>query len=241
MLGVLTYLIVAQGHAPSKTSGSGAMAEISKQPTGPFLLAVLSAGLLAYGIWRLIQVVTGVEPSARDDPSAWKRFGWLVIAAIYFALFSQAVSLIAGSGGSGGPSNHPQPYAAKMLSWPAGPELVGAVGAGVVIGGLALAIWGCVHNYSKVLAERQMKPAEHWAARITGIFGNVTRGVLVVLVGIYLLLSAVDDKPGKVKSLDQLLETIVHGPAGPWWLTIAATGLIAFAAYSGFEARYRRI
>ena len=244
VLALLAYLIVARGHAPSQASGQGALAEIEKQPAGPLLLGLLSAGLVAYGLWRLAQAIFGVDPSESDRPSGWKRFGWLWIAGVYFALFAQAVQLMgSGSAGrsGGGPSTHPQPYAAAMLGWPAGPELAGLLGAGIIIGGVALAIWGCVHDYSDTLRQERMYRGEQIASRVTGIFGNVTRGVLIALIGVYFILAAVDDAPSKVKSLDQLLQTVEREPAGLWWLAIAATGLAAFAVHSAFETAYRRV
>jgi hypothetical protein len=241
VLSVLAYLIAARGTSPSQTSGEGALAEIAKQPAGPLLLGILSGGLVAYGAWRLVQVVTGIEPASSDRPSVWKRIGWLAIACVYFSLFAHAVSLMSGSGSSGGASSHPTPYAARVLGWPAGPELLGLAAVGIIIGGIALAIWACVHDYSETLQEGRMRPAERVGARVTGISGNVARGALVLAVGMYLLLAAIDDTPSKVKALDQLLETVVRQPAGPWWVAIAATGLAAFALYSLIEAVYRKV
>jgi len=211
----------------------------------PVACAGLAARTVIYAVLaRLAQAIFGVDPSESDRPSGWKRFGWLWIAGVYFALFAQAVQLMgSGSAGrsGGGPSTHPQPYAAAMLGWPAGPELAGLLGAGIIIGGVALAIWGCVHDYSDTLRQERMYRGEQIASRVTGIFGNVTRGVLIALIGVYFILAAVDDAPSKVKSLDQLLQTVEREPAGLWWLAIAATGLAAFAVHSAFETAYRRV
>ncbi|MHB1987317.1 MAG: DUF1206 domain-containing protein [Acidimicrobiales bacterium] len=241
VLGVLAYLIVARGESPSQASGEGALAEIAKQPFGPVLLGLLSAGLIAYCVWRAVQAITGIEPAARDTASVAKRVGWSVIAVVYFALFTQALSILAGSGSSGGPSSHPQPYAAAVLGWPGGAELLGLLGAGIAIGGMALAVWGCVNDYGEKMEQGRMGHGQSVALRATGIFGNVTRGLLAVLIGVYLLVGAVDGSPSKVKNLDQALQSVAHSPGGPWWLAIAATGLVAFAVFSGFEAVYRRI
>lgn len=241
MLGVLAYLIVAQGRAPSQASGTGALAEIAKQPTGPFLVGVLSAGLLCYGLWRLAQAVAGVEPAAQDRPSVWKRAGWLAIAVMYFVLFAEALSILMGKGASGGPASHPQGAAATVLSWPGGPFLLGIAGAGLAAGALALGIWACVHRYGETLDEHRARPWVRPASRLTGIAGNVTRAALLALVASYTFLAAVDDAPSREKSLDQSLEAVMHSPAGAWWIALAATGLIGFAVYSVFEVLYRRI
>jgi hypothetical protein len=41
--------------------------------------------------------------------------------------------------------------------------------------------------------------------------------------------------------LDGALARIHHQPFGPWLLGLAAAGLLVFAVYSLFEARYRRL
>lgn len=241
VLSVLAFLIVARGHSPSQASGSGALAEIAKQPAGPFLLGVLSAGLLCYAVWRLLQAVFGVEPAASDRPSYWRRFGWLLIAGLYVALFAEALSILFGSGGSGGPSNHPQGDAARLLSLPGGPGWLGLVGAALAIGGVSLGLWGCLHDYGEVLEKDRMNRPGQLAARLTGATGNLTRGALLVLVAVYFLMAAVENTPSKVKSLDQALESVVHQPTGPVWIGLAAFGLLAYASHSVLETIYRRI
>lgn len=240
MLGVLAFLIVANGRPPSQASGTGALAEIAKQPAGPFLLGLLTAGLLCYAAWRLAQVVTGIDPAARHRPSAWKRLGWLAITVLYVALFAEAMSILAGGGSSGGPANHPQGAAATVLSWPAGPVLLGVVGAALAIGAVSLGVWGCVHDYVETL-EPGLSRSVRVLSRISGTAGNLTRAAMMALIASYTFVAAVDDAPSRVKSLDQSLEAVAHSPAGPWWIGLAATGLISFAAFSALEARHRRV
>lgn len=237
---ILACFLVADGFSPSQTSGEGALAEVAKQPGGPELLGLLSLGLLAYALWRLMQAVFGVEPAESDRPPLVKRFGWLCIAGLYLSLFSEAISILSGSG-SGSVSNHPQSVAAPLLSWPGGPGWLGLVATALIAGGVSLAIWGAVHDESKELETRQMRPWLVRTTRIFGIIGNVTRGGLLVAVGGYFMAAAVDDTPSKVKSLDQLLETTVRTPGGPVWAGVAAAGLACFGVFSAVEARYRRV
>lgn len=241
ILAVLAYMIVADGRPPSQASGTGALNEIAKQPAGPFLLGLLSAGLLCYGGWRLAQAIAGVEPSAHDRPSVWKRVGWLAIAVVYFVLFAEALSILTGNGASGGPANHPQGAAGTVLSWPGGTFILGLAGAALAAGAVSLGVWGCVHDYGETLDEHRAPKWVRPASWISGVVGNLTRAALLALVASYTFLAAVDDAPSREKSLDQSLEAVVHSPAGPWWIALAATGLVGFAVYSVFEVRYRRI
>ncbi len=241
ILAVLAALIVAHGRPPSQTSGSGALAEVVKQPAGPFLLGLLSAGLFCYGCWRLLQAFAGAEPSEGDRPSAVQRLAWLAIGALYFLLFAEALAIIEGSGGSGGPANHPQGAAATVLAWPGGPYLLGVVGAALAAGAVGLAVWGCVHDYRETLDEHRAAAWVGMAGRVTGTVGNLTRAALVALVASYTFVAALNDAPSREKSIDQSLEAVMHSSAGAWWIALVAFGLVTFAAYSVIEALYRRV
>lgn len=241
ILAVLAALIIDHGRPPSQASGSGALAEVAKQPTGPFLLGLLSAGLVCYGCWRLLQAIAGVEPSEGDRPSVMQRIAWFAIGAVYFLLFAEALAILEGSGGSGGPANHPQGAAATVLSWPGGPVFLGVAGAALAAGAVSLAIWGCVHDYRETLDERRAPTWVPMAGRVTGTVGNLTRAALLALVASYTFVAAVNDAPSREKSIDQSLEAVMHSPAGAWWIALVALGLVAFAAFSVIEALYRRV
>lgn len=241
VLGALAAMIVGDGRPPSQTSGSGALAEVAKQPAGPFLLGLLGAGLLCYGGWRLVQAVADAEPATDDAPSVPARAGQLAIAAVYFLLFADALSILGGAGASGGPANHPQAAAATVLSWPAGPVVLGLCGAALAIGGIALGGWGCAHDYTRALDTRRAPPWTRLASRLTGIVGNLTRAALLAMVATYTFVAAIDDAPAQVKSLDQSLEAVLRSPGGAWWIALVATGLIVFASFSVLEALYRQV
>jgi hypothetical protein len=245
---VLAYLacdIATRSKPPSQASGSGALAEVAKQPAGPVLLGLVAAGLAAYGCWRLSQALRPPSES-HSDTFPWKRIGWAAVGIVYFVLCAQAVSLMAGSGsgsgggGGGGASSHPKPIVASVLSWPGGPGWVGL--AGVVLGGagVALAIWAIVRDDSKILDLGRMSPRLRLASKVTEIGGNVTRAFLIVLVSVYLVAAAVTDDPQRARSLDSALESLAHGPAGPLVLGIVAAGLVMFSASTLIEARFRK-
>lgn len=240
--GLLAYFafdIARYGSSPEPASGQGALRAIARQSDGPVLLAVLSVGLLGYAIWRAVQASGGGGGERRA--SVVKRVGFLVSGAVYAALFVEALLLIAGSGGGGSVSSHPQPLVRQVLRWPAGPDLVGVAAAALLAGGIGLAIWSCVHDLDKTLDTGRMGRRQLRLARATSIGGDVTRGLLIALIGAYLMVGAVDDNPAKVKSLGQVLKTIAGKPYGEWALILAAIGLLAFAVFSVVEAVYRRL
>lgn len=239
ILAILAADIVLHGSAPAKADSQGALAEVAKQPAGPVLLGILAAGLLAYALWRAAQLLgtRGSEPSRNG---VIKRIGWAAAGIIYLGLCAQAVSIMVGRASGGGPSSHPTPLVASVLTWGGGQVLVGLVGFGVAFAGIGLAVWGCTHDYSKVFEVGRMSHNSLLAARITGIVGEVTRGLLVLLVSIYLIIAAITDQPSHVKSFGGSIAALVHDPFGIALLALTALGLLMFALYSCFESAYRK-
>ena len=242
--GLLAYFateIAIHGNSPDQASGTGAITEIAHQPGAPLLLTLLSIGLLAYGLWRMTQAI-GSSHSGVVAESAAKRIGWGAIGVVYLALFGQAISTLVGSRtSSGGHGSQPAPLVGRVLRWPAGPEVVGFVGVAIVAGGLALLIWACAHKFDKTFETERMSRTTRFAARVSQVFGDVTRGILIALIGIYVLMSAVTDDPSNAKSLGQVLESLARRSYGGTLIGIAALGLLAFAVSSVFEAFYRRV
>jgi Domain of Unknown Function (DUF1206) len=249
--GLLAYIAadLALTHtSPAEANGSGALSEVGRQPAGRALLAVLAVGLAAYALWRLAQALSRQNPEEKDRPeketmSTIQRAGWICTAIVYFFLFGQAavlaVSAQSGGSGSGGPSAHPQPFVATVLRWPAGPVWVGLAGGGLAIGGAALVVWGSFHDYSNVLDTRRMRRWTFRGAQVSGIAGEAARGLLIVLVSVYLLAAAVADNPAKAKSPNGALLSLDRVPAGQALLLVTVVGLLCFAVYSVFEALYR--
>ncbi|MCU1490052.1 MAG: putative integral rane protein [Acidimicrobiaceae bacterium] len=237
ILAGLAFEIAASGSSSAQANSQGALQEVARQPTGPFLLALLAVGFVAYAAWRAVQVVAG-KPG-KDHSEVWTRIGWAASGILYLILCAEACQLIAGSSSSSA-SSHPQPFVANVLKWPAGPELVGLVAVAIAGGGIALAVWGIFHDYRKVLDEHRLGRAFP-AARVAGAVGDTVRGLLVVLVAVYLFSAAVTDQPSQAKGLDTALQSLVHEPGGPVLLGLAGTGMVAFAGYSFIEALGRRM
>lgn len=198
------------------------------------LLVVLAVGLACYAAWRLFDLVTG-------EHGVLKRISSLAVGIIYGVLCIRAVELVAGHSAGGGASSNPEPWVAKIMGWSGGTVAIEVVGAGLVAAGVGLAAWGFLHHYDKNLALECVSRPWQTTIRILGGFGDLGRGSLIVLFGVYLVAAAMTSNPDQAKSVDQTLRTLVHHPFGAVAICAIALGLLSFGVFSFFDARFRRI
>ena len=79
-----------------------------------------------------------------------------------------------------------------------------------------------------------------WAI-YAGRCGYAALGVVISIIGIFLIVAAFQHNPHQAKGLDSALQTLAQQPFGPVLLGIVGLGLIAYGVYSFVEARYRRV
>lgn len=237
--GIAMALAVGAGSAPAAPNQQGALTLIARAPLGRVAVAVAAAGLLAYALWKLGQAVFGRGPEGGGDPDVKDRLSNAGGGIVYLGFFAVAVRILLGSssGGSGDPSK----AAAGVLGWPGGSVIVGAAGAGLIAISLYQVYDACRAGFAEDSKLREMSPAERRSFMILGHVGLVARALVFGLIGYFLLETAVDFNPREAVGLDGALARVHHQPFGPWLLGLVAAGLLVFAAYSLFEARYRRL
>ena len=76
---------------------------------------------------------------------------------------------------------------------------------------------------------------------LLGVAGHLARMVVFALIGWFLFKAALDFDPDKAVSLDGALSAVKQAAYGKVLLGVVAAGLLAFAAYSVADARYRKI
>lgn len=234
LLAYLAFDIARHGSAPTQTSSTGALQELESRTGGKLLLVVLAIGLGCYAVWRLFDVVTGTNGAVR-------RLSSLAVGIIYGVLCIRAAELVAGHSASGGASSNPEPWVARIMGWPGGTLAIEVAGGGLVAAGVGLAAWGLLHRYDKNLdLERVSRPWQR-AIRILGGFGDLARGSLIALFGVYLIAAGVTSNPAQAKSVDQTLRALVHHQFGALAIEVIALGLFAFGVFSFFEGRLRRL
>jgi hypothetical protein len=240
-------LAVALGAGGETTDQKGALATLTDEPAGEVLIGLLAVGLLAYGVWRLVQAIFDTGGEGEDATGVVTRIGYAASGAIHLALFAFAIRLLAGSGGSasgagsgsgsGSGSGQEQQTTAGVLGWPGGRAIV-IVAALVIIGvGAYNAYRGVTKGF---MEELDVGGGPRRAVETIGLVGHVARGVVFALVGVFLMKAAIEFDPSEAVGLDGALARLADQPYGQVLLGLAAAGLLAYAAYCVADARYHR-
>ena len=237
--GIALALAVGAGSAPVAPNQQGALALIARAPLGRVAVAVAAAGLLAYALWKLVQALFGRGPEGGGGPDAKDRVSNAAGGIVYLAFFAVAVRIVFGS--SGGSSNAPSQAAAGVLGWPGGSVIVGIAGAVLI----AISLYQIYDAFrGGFLEDSKLPEMGRLQRRIFTAVGRVglsARAIVFGLVGYFVLKTAIEFNAHEAVGLDGALARVHHQPYGPWLLGLAAAGLLVFAAYSLFEARYRRL
>jgi hypothetical protein len=233
----LLALKLAIGSGGKTTDQEGAMRTLAHQPLGRTMLVALAVGLAGYAMWRFTRAALGRGPEGSDR--GFDRIAALASGLVYAGFCVLAIEILLDA--NGGKTGSPKATTAGVLSWPAGPILVGL--AGLVFVGIAgyQAYRGATRAFLQDSKTEEMRPeVKHFIARI-GTVGHLARAVVFGLVGAFLIKAAVEYNARAAVGLDGALAKVQHQTYGHFLLGLVACGLLAFALYSISDARYRRI
>ncbi|HTW53308.1 MAG TPA: DUF1206 domain-containing protein [Stellaceae bacterium] len=184
---------------------------------GGVVLALLAAGMACFAGW-----LTATAIYRRDHPGHAHIVlvaGTLGDAAVYVAFMASVLGMVFGAHAGGESELH------GWIAWGIASR-VGAVAvgfAGVVVGicGLGLIGWGAVGDIEGPL---ELPPLEKELMLPIGRYGTAGRGAAIMLVGAYLIVSAVHGDPRQAHELGSVLEEMRQLPFGA-----AITGAFALA------------
>ena len=215
---VIAYLVLASGRTEDP---SGALRYLG-EGSSKWLLILMTAGFLAYGVWRLADAAFNIEQHEEGTKGLRERLGAAGSGIVHLLLAWQAVSLIQGSGDSSG---------GALAN---GSETMLAVAGVVLLGvGVFQLVKAAKASFCKHLDQRVAD--QPWVKTI-GRLGYAARGLVFLISGYFFLRAGLSDQGGQAGGMDKALSWL----DSPWDVMVAL-GLALFGIFSLIEARYRRI
>lgn len=221
-------IMAATGNSNGETTDSeGAIVKILEQPFGNAMLVVLVIGLIGYAFWRMVQAIKDTDDHGRSGKGLAIRGGLLVGAVTHGMLAVFAVRLMLGD-------HSESDNGGTWLSTGPGLVLMGITGLVVIGAGVA----HCVKGWTARFENYMNTPG--WAKPLCQ-FGLMARGVVLCIVGAFLIRSAWRTGAGDIEGTEEALNALASNTYGSWLLGFVAVGLMAFGLYSLLQAFFRRI
>lgn len=233
---------VAAGHNGARPDKQGALQAVVRQPFGRVLVLLLAVGFAGYAAWRFVEAAVG-PADQRDADSVkgkFKRVGYFARSGLYAFFCASAVKLFLWSN-SAAEEGAEADWTARVLAWPGGTWLVQAVGLVAIGAGLYIGWRGVAGKFRKRLKSLEMGDAARRWVRVVGTVGMVSRMLIAIMIGVFLIAAARQHDPNQAVGIDGALLRLADGAYGPTVLVVVAAGLAAYGLYSFAEARYRRV
>jgi hypothetical protein len=222
------------GGSSQSANSKGALHELATTSLGRVSLYVVAGGLFALAVWQLIEAAAG-HRDVRGGKRTFKRVTSAGKAVIYGTVGVSAFKTAIGSGSGGGGTHS---MTARLMSMPAGPLIVGAVGVGVLCVAGFLAHRGWTEKFMKKLDFDGRTGRDGRAYRIFGKVGYLSKGVALAIVGGLFIWAAATHDPHKSGGLDQALHRLLHAPFGPALLVAVAAGIACYGVFCFAWARH---
>lgn len=239
LIGVLAVQ-VALGVGKETTDAQGALGRIFTAPYGRMLLTAVAVGLAGFALWQFVQAVLDTERKGVDAKGLATRAAYAGNGVLHVGLALSALRLLRGAENGGGEAAA-QGWSARLLERPGGALLLGLIGAGVLgFGGYQL-YRAYRAKFRETLELGRMSADEaRWVTRL-GQLGYAAQGIVLGMVGIFLMVAAKTASPGEARGVGGVLAALAQRPSGPLLLGLVAAGLVASGLFMLVEARYRRM
>lgn len=224
----LGLLVIASGRTASTEGILGYLGG----GVGKWLLVIMTAGFLAYGLWRLSDALFGTEHPGHDKKALAHRIGAGASALIHLFLAWQALRLVIEAGQASASGGGASEQAETVLQLPGGQLLLAAIAAGLAVAGVMQLVKAMKCSF---LGDLDLRAQDDWVKWL-GRIGYAARGLVFLLGGWFLIDAALSGNPREAAGIEQILAAL----SGPLALVLAA-GLFLFGLYSLVEARYRKI
>jgi hypothetical protein len=216
----------------------GALQALLSQPFGRALLWAVGAGLFCFACWRIIQAVFDADNCGTDTAGILRRLGFAGGAIFHLALTAIAIGIIIGSRHVSDEDTVARDWTAWLLGQPLGMWLVMLIGAGIAAAGVVFAWKAVKADFREHLAADTGGRA--WIVML-GQFGYVARGVVFVLIGVFLALASWRFNSGEAAGIVGALRALQAQPYGSFLLGITALGLLSYGAFEIVQVFARRI
>ena len=233
----LTYILLGYIALTSRTDaeagGSAAYDMVQDGPLGGPVLWLMTAGLVAYVIFRLLCAISDLQHRGTDLTGITKRIGDAASAVAHAFLAYACFQFASGSQRSSKGDGDSAEMAGSVLDMELGWIVILMLGAGFIVASFMQAKTAWTAHFMHRIS--RSAPA---IACPVGRAGHLARAIVFLLIGWSMIVGAWAEREERVKGLGEVITSLRE--TGAIYVAVAA-GLILFGVFSLFTARYRII
>jgi uncharacterized protein DUF1206 len=230
-------LQIAFGGGGEQANQKGAFQELGGNTFGVIMLWIIVLGFVAVGLWRLGQAIWGYRYVSDHTKQLRKRATSAFKAVVFATLAVLAARTAIGAGGGG---NGQEKATAGVLGLPGGQWIVGIAGLCIIVAGGSKIYAGWKKSFEDDM-DMPTDPKARKTIERTGQIGFIAKGVSIGVIGVLVVIAAIQFDPAKAAGLDAALRSLAQTPLGPWLLVVVALGLAAYGVFCAFDAKYHRV
>jgi hypothetical protein len=231
-IGFLAARVALLGASGRVAGVPGALRYILGRPYGRPALWFVGLGLLGYGVWRLSR-----GAAARRRP-VLTRLSDLAAGLGHVALAWTAFRILLRVRGSD--SGAARLGIGWLIGHPAGRLALQLIALAVLLTGLAAIYRGLSGRLPGGLSPSALSGTPRRVAVRAGRFGFLAEGVVLLVIGYFLLRVVSELDPGEYREIGGSLRILSGPPFGSAMLVAVALGLIVFGLYHWVLALYGR-
>lgn len=234
-------VLAALGPGGETTDSRGALLIVLEQPLGWAWIGVIGVGLSLFTLWRLAQSLLDADQLGNSFPMLGRRAAYLVSALINAGLAMFALGLTVGLAhkATAAGESTADAWADRLMQLPYGLWI--ATGTGIAVAGAGVYFLWQSWAGQRVGEFLECPPDRRWWVIPAGRIGYAGRGLVFVLIGVFLALAGYKGRSAEARGLAGALDSLAAQPFG--WILMGATAaaLMAFGLYGLMQAFYRRI
>jgi hypothetical protein len=237
LMGVLAFRL-AVGAGGRITDASGILQSFVRQPFGWMVLMAIGVGLLAYGVWQVVEAVAGPRPTRARSDSWMDRALTAIKGMVYGGIGWEAMQLVVAERAD---SPTAEEVAHEAMQVPFGDWLIILIGIGIASYGL-LQIWmAWTSRFDNDVDERRLRrDGLAWVLTL-GRGGVGARGLILLVMGLALVRAGAAERASKAAGMAESLWTLFSQPFGTWLLAATGAGLVCYGVFQVLQARYARL
>lgn len=214
-----------------------ALAALLTAPFGSILLVGITLGLLCFALWREAQCFFDTDAFGSDLKGRSRRIVYGAAGLFYLGFASIALSMVIGERTQ--KTEHAvHDWTGRLLDQPFGQWLVGIIGSAIIVGAICIGVAGIRADFRDRI---DLAGKERGWVVALGRAGYLIRATVFAVIGLFLVLAAIDANAHEATGLSGALEIIKRQTYGGALLGVVAAGFIAFGLYGIAEAFFRHI